>query len=117
MENNNETWSREQIFTHVQKALAKSGFIRVPSKNNGNNNLNIDSFGWYQFWIYLERELGKAMIFDPKDGGLTTMTTCTPNMITDFVYKNMNDQENGRLPVQQRGLLRVFSQLPFVKTM
>ena len=88
----NKQWTREEIKDKLNNALYACDIIRVKSKNNGDVPLSIDSFDWYNLWGHLGAEFGMTMNFDPRDGLMNT-PNITLNIITDFLYKNLNVQK------------------------
>lgn len=88
----NKQWTRQEVQDKLNNALYACDIIRVKSKNNGDTPLAIDSFDWYNLWEHLEHEFGAPMNCDPWDG-LTNRSNITPNIITDFLYKNLGKQK------------------------
>lgn len=88
----NKQWTSEEIKDKLNNALYACDIIRVKSKNNGDVPLSIDSFDWYNLWEHLGAEFGMTMNFDPRDGLMNT-PNITLNIITDFLYKNLNVQK------------------------
>ena len=88
----NKQWTRQEVQDKLNNALYACDIIRVKSKNNGDTPLAIDSFDWYNLWEHLGAEFGGQINCDPRDG-LTDKANITPNIISDFLYKNLGKQK------------------------
>ncbi|MBP5485444.1 MAG: hypothetical protein J6Y07_01935 [Alphaproteobacteria bacterium] len=98
-------WTREFISEGVHKALKECDLTKTTKLTDDDIILAIDSFDWYKLWMFLEKEFGEQLTFDPKDG-LTTIPNCTPNIIIDFLYDKLSAQEKVKQVAQRKSFLQ-----------
>ena len=87
-----QKWTREFIMEKTHRALKECDITKTTKLADNDIPLSIESFDWYNLWMHLEWELGTHMNFDPK-GELTNTPNPTPNIIADFLYKELNAQK------------------------